>query len=63
MTNVVETTTTLLTIGILHPIIQIRARHHKKATKDPKTIIYPRERIRRGKAKPPNMDSRNRSQM
>ena len=40
-----------------------KARHHKRAIRSPKTIIYPRERIRRGKAKPPNMDSRSRSQM
>ena len=59
----VETTTTQLTIGTLHPIILTRARHHKRATKGPKTIIYPRERIRRGKTKPPNMDSRSRLQM
>ena len=58
-----EITTIPLTIGILHPIIQIRARHHKRATRSPNTIIYPGERIRRGKAKPPNMDSRSRSQM
>ena len=59
----VETTTIPLTIGTLHPIVLTRARHHKRATKSPKTIIYPGERIRRGKANPPNMDSRSRSQM
>ena len=36
------------------PIILERARHHKRATRSPKTIIYPGERIRRGKAKPPH---------
>ena len=59
----VEITTTLLTIGTLHPIVLEKARHHKRAIRSPKTIIYPRERIRRGKARPPNMDSRSRSQM
>ena len=63
MTNVEETTTTPLTIGTLHPIVLERARHHKRALRSPKTIIYPGERIRRGKAKPPNTDSRSRSQM
>ena len=58
-----ETTTTQLTIGTLHPIVLTRARHHKRVIRNPKTIIYPGERIRRGKAKPPNMDSRNRLQM
>ena len=63
MINVEEITTTLLTIGTLHPIVLERARHHKRATRSPKTIIYPGERIRRGKAKPPNKDSRSRLQM
>ena len=35
----------------------------QKGNKKPKTIIYPEERIRRGKAKPPNTDNRSRSQM
>ena len=48
-----ETTTTPLTIGTLHSIVLERARHHKGATRSPKTIIYPGERIRRGKVKPP----------
>ena len=63
MTNVVEITTTPLTIGTLHPIVLERARHHKRVIRSPKTIIYPGERIRRGKAKPLNTDSRSRSQM
>ena len=63
MTNVGEITTIPLTIETLHPIVLERARHHKRATRGPKTIIYPGERIRRGKAKPPNMDSRSKSRM
>ena len=58
-----EITTTPLTIGTLHLIVLERARHHKMVIRNPKTIIYPRERIKRGKAKPPNMDSRSRLQM
>ena len=58
-----ETTTIPLTIGTLHPIVLERARHHKRVIRNPKTIIYPRERIRRERAKPPNMDSRSRLQM
>ena len=57
------TTTIPLTIGTLHPIVLERARHHKRVIRDPKIIIYPGEKIRRGKAKPPNMDSRSRSRM
>ena len=59
----VEITTIPLTIGTLHPIVLERSRHHKRATRSPITIIYPGERIKRGKAKPPNMDSRSRPQM
>ena len=45
--------------GTLHPIVLERARHHKRVIRNPKIIIYPGERIRRGKAKPPNTDSRS----